>query len=145
MRQKLLTAILIMVISMILVSCTPTPAVATQTIPTVEPGKAVVIGRLLSVQDDKPYNEVIVRLAEVYYNGNEGAYALDAAFSPGATTDKNGYFVFNNIVARKYVLIVGDPLTAYVIYTGEDGKAKVWDAAADKVLDMGTIKVNFTP
>ena len=139
-------AVILMAYSLILVGCTPTTASATKTIPTVEPGKAVVVGRIVSEQDDKPYADIVVRLAEVYYNDkNEGAYALDAAYSPGATTDKDGYFVFTNITARKYVFVVGDPLTSYMIYTDTDGKAKVWDAAPDKVLDMGTLKIKFNP
>jgi len=47
--------------------------------------KTTVIGRVVNTSG-QPYQNLTVRLAEVYYatdNPEQGAYVLDAAFSPG--------------------------------------------------------------
>ena len=108
-----------------------------------ESGKATVVGRVISSKDGSPYVDTLVRLAEVYREGDKGAYALDQAFSPGAKTDANGYFIFENITAREYVLVIGDVMKDYKIYPDSQGKPKVWTAEPDKVLDMGIIKTDL--
>ncbi|MDD5370841.1 MAG: hypothetical protein PHQ40_17300 [Anaerolineaceae bacterium] len=142
--KKIPHFLLLLFLSLTFSGCQNKPATM-QALPTIQSGKATVVGILVSEQGNKPFSETIVRLAEVYYQGDKGAYALDVANSPGAITDKNGYFIFPNIVARKYVFVVGDPMGSYLIYQDKQGTAVVWDATADKVLDLGTIKVNYTP
>lgn len=114
------------------------------TIPTPAAGKANVSGRIVSIKTGEPYIDATVRLAEVYRNElGEGAYALDAALSPQTATDDQGNFVFTDIDPRDYVLIIGDPMTRYVIVADETGKAIVYSCPVDQVTNLGEHKIDF--
>jgi hypothetical protein len=113
--------------------------------PTPESGKSTVIGRILSTQTGQPMTETTVRLAEVYREGDQAAFALSGAQSPGAITDANGNFVMANIEAREYVLIVGNVDGQHVVWPESPGSddARIWNALADQVLDIGQIDVDL--
>ena len=143
MKRYLKIVFAFLIVTILLASCKPaTPA---KVYPTPEAGKATATGRLLSISTGKPYVDVIVRLAEVYQNdAGDRAFALDMAFSPIAFTDENGYFAFENIEAREYVFIVGDPMARSIIPTqNSDQKPKAWNFPADKITDMGVMSVDF--
>lgn len=107
------------------------------------PGKATVIGRVISEKTGQPLAHITVRLAEVVRQGNEGAFVLDTAFSPGDITDDQGYFRFDNVDAKEYVIVVGDVYTVYKIIPEPSGKARVWKAEPDQVLDVGELRVDL--
>lgn len=116
-------------------------------IPTSNSDKAVFAGRVVDMSGT-PISNLQLRLAEVYRSEDEssdGAYILDTAFSPGAISDENGYFVFSNIEPMEYVLVLGNPEKVYEIITDESGKAKVWETEANQVLDIGELKTDFDP
>lgn len=117
---------------------TPTP------IPRPEPGKATVTGKLFSTTSEKPLPKTAVWLAEVVRQGEQGAYVLDAVFSPGVYADENGIFVISNVVPGEYVIVVGDPESQYEIISESSGKAKVWNIPADQIYDVGELKVTLT-
>jgi hypothetical protein len=108
------------------------------------PDKATVVGRALSL-DGTPLVDTPVRLAETYYQGSEGAYALDGARSPGARTDSAGFFAMPDIPAREYVVIVGDIQTpgAYVVISKESDLPETFNIEEGKILDLGELKVNL--
>lgn len=115
--------------------------------PTPETDKAVFAGRVVDMSGT-PISNLQLRLAEVYRSEDEssdGAYILDTAFSPGAISDENGYFVFSNIEPMEYVLVLGNPEKVYEIITDESGKAKVWETEANQVLDIGELRTDFDP
>jgi hypothetical protein len=123
---------------------TPNPSVVS----TPETGKASVAGWVIQDVNAKPYSNGYVNLAKVYRNKtspNDGAFVLDSAHSPGTPTYADGTFLFENIDAGEYVLVVGSPDGKTEIYRGEDGKPKVWKVVADSVLDVGEIKTGLTP
>jgi hypothetical protein len=123
---------------------TPSPEPQRELPASPEPGKASVIGRVISINTSQPYFEAIIRLAEVFRNElGEGSYVLDAANSPFTTTDKNGYFIFQNIPPKEFVLVVGDPMTRYIILSENNGKPKVIKLAAGKITDLGLLKVDY--
>jgi hypothetical protein len=99
----------------------------------------------MSEKTGVPMADTLVRLAEVVRSGDEGAYVLDQAFSPGARTDNDGYFIFENIPAMEYVLIVGDVQHSFKVIENEDKKPRVWNALADQILDVGVLKVTLFP
>lgn len=121
---------------------TPSPPSATAT---TAPGKAMVIGRVISEKTGQPLTHTTVRLAEVVRQGNEGAFVLDTAFSPGDITDDQGYFRFENVDAKEYVIVIGDVYNAYQIISEPSGKARVWKAEPDQVLDVGELRVALSP
>jgi hypothetical protein len=106
--------------------------------------KATVTGRALN-EDGTPVAEgTVVRLAETYYQGSDGAYALDESRSPGANTDAAGYFVFSDIPAREYVLIIGDIYTVYKVVPKPDGLPQTYNPEPGQILDLGEIKVDLS-
>jgi hypothetical protein len=119
-------------------------AQATQTV--VAP-KGSMVGRLVSnTQGGKPLANTVIRLAEIYYNADKSAsnWVLSGGTSPGVDTDADGYFTFNNIDAREYVMIIGDFNDQYSIMTQADGKhAIIYTIQPGKVLDVQTVKADF--
>ncbi len=109
-----------------------------------EKGKTTIIGRVIDRKSGQPLANTLIKLAEVVREGDEGAYVLDTYFSPGATTDENGYFIVENINAGEYVLVVGNVETNYEIIQDASGKARVWEAQADKVVDVGEITADLS-
>jgi len=118
----------------------PTPT----SIPRPEPGKATVTGNLFSTTSDKPLPNTAVWLAEVVRQGEQGAYVLDAASSPGVYANENGIFVIPNVVPGEYVIVVGDPESRHEIISESSGDAKVWNIPADQIYDVGELKVTLT-
>ncbi|MBX3055635.1 MAG: carboxypeptidase regulatory-like domain-containing protein [Anaerolineae bacterium] len=107
-------------------------------------GLATVTGIVMSASSGKPVVNVPVALAEVYYQGDSGAFVLDGAFSPHTVSDSEGRFAFVDVPAMDYVLVVGNPeVNDYKIIEEPSGKARVWTAAADQILDMSVITVDL--
>lgn len=103
-------------------------------------------GRILHT-DGSPFNDLNIRLAEVYYGDStsEGAFVLNTSFSPSAMTDDDGYFCTAEIAVTDYVLVIGNPEENYEIYSNEDLKPKVWTTTAGEVLDIGNIVTGLKP
>ena len=113
--------------------------------PTLAAGTASVVGQVTSVQSGKPLANRPVWLAPITYQGDEGVYALDTAFSPGSKTDQDGKFRIVNVEPKDYVLVVGDPNSDYQIISEPSGKARVWKLQADQTLDVGVLNVTLKP
>ena len=122
----------------VLVTATPPPSPQT--------GMATVVGRVMQIQG-YPMANTIVRLADVARGaeGHGGAYILDTAHSPGTWTDKNGYFLFENIKAGEYVIVVGDveDTGVYEIINETNGQAKIWNLPANDVTNVGSLTVSI--
>ncbi len=106
-------------------------------VPSPAAGKSTVTGVILNAVTGLPMTRVSVYLAEVYRQNGEAAYILDTASSPSTLTNASGQFIAQNIPAREYVIVVGDPNAAYVVLNEANGQAKVWNAAVGEVLDVG--------
>lgn len=118
----------------------------------IKEGASALRGRLISIPHNGPLTDAVVRLAEVYCPGDlpEGAskrdaciWALDDAFSPSTFTDDNGNFLFENIEARDYVLIVGDRVTRFAMLEDKENKPLMWAAPANQAIDIGEYQVNY--
>jgi hypothetical protein len=116
---------------------------------TIEPGKVVVIGRLISSITGQPIANTPVRMAQIYYaeEGNrdpeQGAWALNNAFSPFAYSNENGYFIFENVDPMDFVVFVGDILDRYNTETNENERPIPHTALADELTDLGDIRVEY--
>lgn len=146
MNRKLLTLILVsLLVAFVAASCNknPTqPPVPTATaISAPEAGKATVTGNVKSSVTDKPLGGTAVWLADVYWQDGEGAYVLDAVNSPGVYTDETGVFVFANVAAKEYVVIVGDPEGKSEVIAESNGDAKIWKIPADQIFETGELVV----
>lgn len=124
---------------------TPVVTSAALTVEQPEQGKATVTGRLLSVETKTPLAQMEVRLAEVYRQGEEGAYVLDGASSPGAVTNDQGEFVIPDVDPKEYVIVAGDPYASNDVVKEASGKPKPWSLVTDEVLNVGDVQVNLQP
>ncbi|GAB4209132.1 MAG: hypothetical protein OHK0022_39740 [Roseiflexaceae bacterium] len=123
------------------------PAAARPTPAQPEADKAVVTGQAINLDTQKPMPNVVVRLAEIYWNQErtDAALALDEANSPAAVADAQGYFVFNNIPAREYAIIFRSPNRADssgdVIVPAKDNanRALLINPAAGQPTDLGSV------
>ncbi len=114
------------------------------TVASPEAEKTTVRGRVMT--QGQPLVDTTVRLAEVFREGEgqeEGAYVLDGAFSPGAITDGEGYFVMENIEPIEYVMIVGDVYGIHTVVANSDGKPRVWETQAGEVVDFGVVTITL--
>lgn len=119
----------------------PTP----QPVPTPPEGRAVLIGHIISESTNEPITGIPVRLAEIYRNEEgAGAFVLDGAQSPGAITDENGRFIFDDLEAREYVLVVGNvENNQYEIWQEDTGQAIELNIPADEVTDLGDVRTEI--
>lgn len=70
-------------------------------------------------------------------------YMVDEAFDPSALTDDDGNFVFRDIEAGEYVMLVGSLMTENVILKDELNRPIIWEAITDTVVALGDIVVEF--
>jgi len=116
------------------------------TSPTPASGKAVMVGRVVSVTDSTPFANIPVRLAQIYRQGEEGAFVLDFARSPSSLTDEDGYFAIIDFQPAEYLIVVGKiEDNNYVIYQTNPSDPNTYNIEPDQLLDMGTLKVNYIP
>ncbi|RPI31274.1 MAG: hypothetical protein EHM70_11875 [Chloroflexota bacterium] len=110
-----------------------------------QPGKATMTGRLLYQSTGEPMSVIGVRLAEIVRQGEQSAMVLDTAFGPGDMTDEQGYFIFENIDPKEYVIVVGniEIYQGYTIVPNDEGTARIWQTEDGKVVDVGELKVDF--
>jgi len=110
-------------------------------------GKAVMAGQVLMKSNGKPIpSDTPVRLAQIYRQGNEGAFVLDLAHSPSSLSTGEGYFTLVDITPAEYLMVVGKPEDSnYVIYNGADGKPITYQIVAGKTIDVGVITVDYNP
>ncbi len=122
---------------------------ATADLPAVEPeaGKATVTGQVITTKTNGPLKNTVVRLAEVHRDGEDGAFLLDTAFSPGDITNDEGQFTFANIEPGEYVLVVGNVefYDGYVIIPETSGRPKVYNFPAGQLTDLGSLTVDLEP
>ncbi len=128
-------------------------------------GKGIIYGRLISSVTEEPVSHMVVRLPKVICHTDQEKlenceWALNNAYSPSATTDDDGYFVFENVdavemdeddetvikrEARDYVIFVGDFMMVYqVIMDKENPKQpKVYRLHNGETIGVGSIVIDF--
>ncbi len=142
-------AIIGSLILLVLSACTSAPvsqapvSTPSKPIPTPEPGKAVVVGQVVSNGTQAPIRRTYVYLAQVYWDAEhkQAAYALDIARSPGTISDEQGFFTFRDVPPAEYVIVVGDFYGRNDVERVKDGSAKIQKTDANKVLDVGKVQV----
>lgn len=120
-------------------------------VPTPEGGKSSITGRLIDLATGAPLRNQNLSLPAVLCapgvaeedKRQECFYMIDEAFDPSALTDADGYFEFRNIPAGEYVMLVGSLMTENVILLDELDRPIIWEAAADSIVELGDIVVEF--
>jgi hypothetical protein len=103
-------------------------------------------GQVFSIPSgSKPLAGVVVRLARVFWNEQktDGAFALEAARSPSTFTDADGVFFFSDLEPADYVIVVGELQGDHVIISEPTGKARIFTAESDKIVDVGKLTVDL--
>lgn len=111
------------------------------------PGKGVITGQLVTA-NGQPIGNVVVRLAEIYWDQGHtnGALALDEANSPSTLADAQGFFTFNNVTPRDYSLVLRSrsqlDSSADVIVPEQPGasKALIVTIAQGEVKQLGQVR-----
>lgn len=114
-------------------------------------GKGGLVGRLLQFGTNKPLANQNLSLPAIVCPPNvaekdkreQCIYVIDDAFDPSTLTDSEGRFVFQNIGAGEYILLIGNRVTRYTILTDELNQPLIWKVEADKVLDLGDLVVEL--
>lgn len=145
--KTIVNFVLILIIIVFLVGCSsnqttqssqPTPT----ELPQPEAGKASLSGQV--TRDGKPYSNATVRLAEVFRGAdNEAAFALNEAASPSTISNGQGYYLFANVNAGEYVIVVGSLNTNYQIDSDSNSVAVVRKLEPDKILQVEIINVDL--
>lgn len=109
------------------------------------PGRAAIAGQVVSLSTSQPIVGVPLRLARVFWNEQrtDGAFALETGTSPAAIADDQGFFVFDDLTPGDFVLVVGQVPDNNVIVSEPDGSARIFAAEADKVTEIGQIRVDL--
>jgi uncharacterized lipoprotein len=129
------------------IQASPTTAATATAILVPKEGKAILIGSAFSTVTGTALDNVAIRLADVYrQEGQEGAFVLDLAHSPGNFTDASGAFIIENIKPGEYLIVVGNPEdNNYMIVQDGDGKPISYNLAVGEVKDTGKLNVDFKP
>jgi len=130
---------------------TPIPFIFPENVDEIQPaaGKAIVYGRLMSSITGQPITNAPVRMAEIFYaegankDPNQGAWALDNAFSPFAYSNDDGYFIFKDVEPTGFVIFVGDVIDRYNVETNENERPIPREAPADTKSNLGDVVVGY--
>jgi hypothetical protein len=114
-------------------------------------GKSSVVGRLIDVKSGQPMANQNLSLPSVICppgvaekdKREQCVYAVDDAFDPSAITNQDGSFVFRDIPAGDYVMLIGNPATKYTVLANESKQPLIWSAKADQVLNAGDLAVDL--
>lgn len=106
---------------------------------------AILIGQLISLSQNGPLSNTVVRLARVFWDEErkEGVYVLEGARSPACITDENGFFVFSALEPADYVMVIGDVYGKYMVVSNSDGSARIFTLEKDRVTNIGQLQVEF--
>lgn len=129
----------------------PLSPLATTDLAQPTPGKASITGRLIDLTTGAPLRDQNLSLPAVLCapgvaeedKREQCFYMVDEAFDPSALTDDNGNFVFRDIEAGEYVMLVGSLMTENVILKDELNRPIIWEAITDTVVALGDIVVEF--
>lgn len=133
------------ILSLLLVACQSGQGTAPP-LPTLAPGKAMVIGRVVADETGQPIPLRPVWLSEVLRQGDQAIFVLNTLSSYSSPTDQQGRFVIANVDPKEYVIVVGDPYSNdYDIISEARDTARVWKLEADKILDVSELRVWFKP
>jgi hypothetical protein len=124
---------------------------AAESLPTPNVGKSSVAGRLIDLATGEPIRNQNLSLPAVLCapgvaeedKRQECFYMIDEAFDPSALTDDDGNFIFRDIPAGEYVMLIGSLMTENVILLDELGRPIIWEATPDMVVELGDIVVEF--
>lgn len=118
------------------------PAVVTP-LPSPDPDKAVVTGKMINQTDNKPMANYLVRLAKIYGEGSKSIYVFNDSADPGGFTQADGSFTITDVEPGSYVILIAMNNDVVISIQDNADKVKTVDAVAGKTADAGDIKVDL--
>ncbi len=106
-------------------------------------GDSVVSGKLINSKG-KSLPDTSISLAQIYRQNGKAAFVLDSGNSPSTMTDKKGSFTFTKITSGEYILVIGNPMSSYQIYSLKAGEPEIFVVEPGKNLQVGTLKIIFS-
>ena len=127
----------------ILLGCEALAKSSLEQIPSPEPDKSIIHGRLLS-PEQTPLDGLVVRLAQVYrFGDDQGTFVLDEAQSPSTISQEDGQYLFLNISPGEYVLFIGKLHADYKIVAEADETPIVYEVGPGEILKIEPVIVDF--
>jgi len=128
-----------------------TPSSPWSVVATPSAGKSAIAGRLIRFSTGQPMANQNLSLPAILCppgvadkdKREQCVYVIDEAFDPSVLSDGDGRFVFQNIAAGEYVLLVGNRTTKSTLLTNDFNQPIIWKAEADKVLELGDLVVDL--
>lgn len=111
-----------------------------------KPDHATITGILLEGSDKRPVQEAILYLAGVILSTDKPALAsYDRASSPRAQTDASGRFVFVDVPADRYGLVLDRINQSYLLKDPNDNSDLLFTPKPGQVLDLGKLVYSSLP
>ena len=110
------------------------------------PDRSTITGILLEGSDEHPVKEAILYLAGVIQSGSTPALAgFDRASSPHTQTDASGQFVFVDVPADRYGLVLDRINQSYLLKNPKDNSDLLFTPKPGQVLDLGKLVYSSLP
>jgi hypothetical protein len=128
-----------------------TSSAAASVVPTPQAGKGSLTGRLIRFNTGQPMINQNLSLPAVLCppgvlekdKREQCVYVMDDAFDPSTLSDGEGRFIFRDVAAGEYVLMIGNRMTKYTILANEFNQPLIWKVEAGKVLELGDLVVDL--
>ena len=128
-------------------AASPTSTFTIVTTPS-SPELSTITGQLmLNPASPRPASQVVLALAEILeINGGTPALAsFDRKTSPNTLTDSTGHFVFKDVPAQRYSLVLDRINESFLLLHPEDGGDFIFEAQPGQVLDLGQLVYSSLP
>ena len=111
-----------------------------------KPDRVTITGVLLNGSDKRPVREAILYLAGVILSADTPALAsYDRASSPRTQTDATGRFVFVDVPADRYGLVLDRIDQSYLLKNPSDNSDLLFTPKPGQVLDLGELVYSSLP
>jgi hypothetical protein len=126
---------------------TSSPDESTMSIPAPAPGKGTITGRFVDYQSGEPGPETVVYLGElspVELEGDEThIVSMNPDSSPSTGTDKDGYFVFQDVEPGTYAMVMWTPGNSWVVSDPDTKLDILVTVEADQITDLGEVETDL--
>jgi hypothetical protein len=144
LRPVLLTCLVVLLAA---AACASKPAAlpsqAQPAPPTLMVGKGSVSGVVVNARETWPDMNVLYIFAAPFSGdaNGKGIYFLDPSVHPQAVLEAGGSFQLANLTPQRYVLVVGPRADTSLPLLDDQGKTRIIEVKAGKLLQLGQVKV----
>lgn len=132
---------------------TPTPVPTKLSSPDAPPvrlptsGKGTIIGRFVDHESGEPGPETVVYLGDLIPVELEGEKShlvtMNPDSSPSTATDREGWFVFEDVEPGTYAMVMWTPGNSWVVSDPDTELNILVTVEADRITDLGEVRTNL--